>query len=154
MKMRARRGMIPVNLWNPRLVGSRTVPPGLSETVTATLWEKHGDHPLVVKVDPPIPLADANEIVEVKGGMVELYKGQPPVSVDTLLIDGVAHRDGTKFQQIRYVDAMIRREDADGHFHDYLVMPGFYVIQNDSDGVVWALSPHHVRAWFVPTEGA
>jgi len=44
-----------------------------------------------------------------------------------------------------------RREDpATGLFSDYLVMPGFYVIENDSDGVVWALSPHHVRAWFEP----
>lgn len=153
MKLRARRGMIPVNLWNPFLVGSRAVPAGLSETVTATLWQKHGDHPAVRKVDL-IPLADANEIVEMKDGMVELYKGQPPVSAETLKILGEPHRDGTKFQQIRYVDAIIRREDADGHYHDYLVMPGFYIIENDSDGVVWALSPHHVRAWFIAEESA
>ena len=149
MKMRARRGMIPADLMHPTLVTERKVPPGLSETVKATLWTKHGDHPAVVKVDPPIPLADANEIVVVKDGKVELYKGKPAVAAPKL--NGVTPPDGTKFFQMRMVDAMIRREDpATGLFSDYLVMPGFYVIENDSDGVVWALSPHHVRAWFEP----
>lgn len=148
MKARARRGLIPVNLMHPVLVTERMVPPGLSETVTATLWQKHGDHPAVQKVDPPIPLADANEIVTVKDAQVALYKGLPPVPAPP--INGVTPPDGTRFQQIRMVDAIIRREDAQGYSHDYLVMPGFYVIENDSDGVVWALSPMHFRAWFIP----
>jgi hypothetical protein len=154
--------MIPANLMHPTLVTDRRVPPGLSETVKATLWQKHGDHPAVVKVDPPIPLADANEVVVVKDGKVELYKGKPAVEVpkhsfrdpdNALKTVKVTPPDGTKFFQIRMVDAMIRREDpATGLLSDYLVMPGFYVIENDSDGVVWALSPHHVKAWFMLIE--
>jgi len=148
MKMRARRGMIPANLMHPTLVTERKVPPGLSETVQATLWTKHGDHPAVLKVEP-IPLADANEIVVVKDGKVELYKGKPAVPAPKR--NGVTPPDGERFQQIRMVDALIRREDpATGLFSDYLVMPGFYVIENDSDGVVWALNPFCVRAWFEP----
>ena len=150
MKMRARRGLIPANLLHPTLVTDRRVPPGLSETVTATLWQKHGDHPAVQKLDKPVPLADCNELVAVKDGKVALYKGQPPV--DAPMLAGVKPPDGTRFQQIRLVDAIIRREDPQtGYFSDYLVMPGFYVIENDSDGVVWALSPHHVKAWFQPS---
>lgn len=149
MKAKARRGLVPAQYMHSTLVTDRKVPPGLSETVTATLWQKHGDHPAVVKVDPPIPLADANEIVTVKDGKVALYKGRPAVPAPP--INGATPPDGTRYQQIRMVDAMIRREDPDtGHLHDYLVMPGFYVIENDSDGVVWALSPMHFRAWFEP----
>ena len=154
MKVRARRGLVPANLLHPVLVVDRRVPPGLSETATATLWQKHGDHPAVVQVDPPIPLADANEVVAVKDGKVALYKGQPPVSVESLKRNGVAPREGEKVPQLRLVDAMVRREDpATGQFFDYLVMPGFYIIENDSDGVVWALNPFCFRAWFEPIEG-
>lgn len=149
MKLKARRGLIPAELMHPTLVTDRKVPPGLSETVTATLWKQHGDHPAVIKLDTPIPLADANEVVTVQGGMVALYKGRPPVPAPT--INGVTPRDGTRFMQIRMVDGLIRREDpVTGLVSDYLVMPGFYVIENDSDGVVWALNPFLVRAWFEP----
>jgi len=149
MKARARRGLVPAEFMHPMLVTDRKVPPGLSETVRATLWQKHGDHAAVVKVYPPIPLADANEVVTVKDGKVALYKGKDPVEAP--LINGARPADGTKFQQIRMVDAIVRREDlATGYAFDYIVMPGFYVIENDSDGVVWALSPHHVKAWFEP----
>jgi hypothetical protein len=146
MKMKARRGLVPVSLMHPSLVPTdRKVPPGLSPTVTATIWKKHGDHPAVMKV-PPFPLADVNEIVTVKAGKVELYKGKPAVPAPER--EGVTPPDGERFMQIRMCDALIRREDEHGYAYDYLVMPGFYIIENDSDGIVWALNPFLAKAWF------
>lgn len=139
---------------HPRLVTSRAVPPGLSATATATLWRKHGDHPAVLKVEPFL-LEDANQVVEARNGLVELYRGQPPVPVEALRSGrpGKAPvREGERFNQLRPVDAIVRRYEA-GLAFDHLVMPGFYVIENDSDGVVWALDPYTFRAWFEPILG-
>jgi hypothetical protein len=148
MRVKARRGLVPAHLLHKTLLTDPKVPPGLSDYATATLWQKHGDHPSVEKLERPLPLEDVNEIVKVKNGRIALYKGRPPVPAPRM--NGRSARNGEERFQIRLYDARIRRVDPQGYAHDYLLLPGFYVIENDSDGVVWAVSPFHFRAWFEP----
>lgn len=152
MKYKARRGLIPVQLMHPTLVTDRKVPPGLSATVEAVEWKQIGDHAAVIpNPDPLCKLADCNEIVVVKDGKVALHKGEPPVPSPDMGQGPMP--DGTRFKQLRPIPGIVRREDEQGYTHDYIVLPGFYVITNDSDGIVWALDPYKFRAWFEEIKG-
>lgn len=152
IRLKARRGKIPIGLFNPLFIGERKVPPGLSAYVKATLWEKPGDHPAVKSAPAGVMHADQGAIVTVQNGVVELYRGKPAIASPERGDGTGPAPEGTKFKQLRPVDGIVSVEGEDGYTYDHVVMPGFYVIENEVDGVVWALSPWHVRAWFEPVK--
>jgi len=145
MKYRKREGKIPASHMHHE-IPTRDVPPNLSTSVDVTLWNQHGDHPAVQKVEN-IWHADGT-VVAVTNGMVELFKGKPPVTAESLKQNGVVPAEGTRFFQLEEVHGIVRDEDENGHFRDHIVKPGYAIVENKSDGKVWAISPHHLKAWF------
>lgn len=123
MKYRARRGKIPAELMHHEIPND-TVPPGLSDEVEVTIWHQHGDHPDVLKVPPS--LHASGEKVETSPGVWHFI--------------------------MEPFDAITRNIGPDGQPYDHIVKPGYAIVKNRSDGKVWAISPHHLRAWFETSE--
>lgn len=129
-------------------VTGNDVPQSLSPTVDVTIWNKEGDHPKVEKIAGVVEWNDPNNIVSVrvndKGeSVIDLYKDEPPVPASTF---SPALPVGSKCFQKQRVTHFVNDEHGSHH----IVLPGYAIVTNDSDGVTWAISPDHLAAWFEP----
>lgn len=142
---RRRLVLVPGKYLHPS-VPSRIVPLGLSSRVTTTIWKKHGDHPAVKKV-PPFVHTDGTTVIIGEDGKAEVFKGEPRyIPKDN---EGKPLPPGTRMFQMQRCDAVTENEDeATGRLFHHVVLPGYHIIENESDGKVWALSPEIHRAWF------